>query len=88
MPEIRPIKDLRHTTEISELCHECNEPIYSTKNGYEHLVVIDMKTYKKKLAKADLDEKLVEAETELNNKAELLDEEMVFKGLQEKYGRS
>jgi PHD/YefM family antitoxin component YafN of YafNO toxin-antitoxin module len=46
MPEIRPIKDLRNTNEISELCHERNEPIYNTKNGYGHLVVMSMETYK------------------------------------------
>ncbi len=28
MPEIRPIKDLRNTTEISEPCHKSKEPIF------------------------------------------------------------
>jgi len=45
MPEIRPIKDLRNTTEISELCHDRNEPVYITKNGYGHLVVMSVDTY-------------------------------------------
>ncbi len=31
MPEIRPIKDLRNTTEISEICHKTKEPIFITK---------------------------------------------------------
>ena len=35
MPQIRPITDLRNTTEISELCHKSQEPIFITKNGYE-----------------------------------------------------
>ncbi len=86
MPEIRPIKDLRNTTEISELCHESNEPVYITKNGYGHLVVMSMETYKEKLGKADLYEKLAEAETQLNNREELLDAETVFERLKEKYG--
>lgn len=86
MPEIRPIKDLRNTTEISELCHDRNEPVYITKNGYGHLVVMSMETYKEKLAKAELYEKLAETETQLNNKEELLDAEMVFESLKEKYG--
>ena len=34
LPEIRPIKDLRNTNEISKLCHDQKEPIYITKNGY------------------------------------------------------
>jgi len=87
MPEIRPIKDLRNTNEISKLCHEQNEPVYITKNGYGHLVVMSMETYKEKLAKADLYEKLAEAEMELNNKEELLDAGVVFERLKKKYGK-
>jgi len=79
MPEIRPIKDLRNKTEISELCHERKQPIYITKNGYGHLVVMSMETYNEKLAKADLYEKLAEVELELNHPDELLGAEMVFK---------
>lgn len=45
MPQIRPITDLRNTTEISELCHAKNEPIFITKNGYGDLVVMSMETY-------------------------------------------
>lgn len=86
MPEIRPIKDLRNTNEISKLCHEQNEPVYITKNGYGHLVVMSMETYKEKLAKADLYEKLAEAEMELSNREGLLDAEMVFESLRSKYG--
>lgn len=86
MPEIRPIKDLRNTTEISGLCHERNEPIYITKNGYGHLVVMSMETYKEKLAKADLYEKLAEAEMQMNHQEEFLDAEMVFERLKGKYG--
>lgn len=33
MLEIRPIKDLRDTNEISKLCHEQSEPVYITKTG-------------------------------------------------------
>ena len=47
---------------------------------------MSMETYKEKLAKADLYEKLAEAEMELNNKEELLDAEMVFESLRSKYG--
>jgi len=45
MPQIRPITDLRNTTEISELCHTRREPIFITKNGYGDLVVMSMETY-------------------------------------------
>lgn len=79
MPEIRPIKDLRNTNEISKLCHELNEPVYITKNSYRHLVVMSIETYREKLVKAELYEKLVEAERELSDKEELLDAAMVLK---------
>ena len=42
MPQIIPIKDLKNTSEISDMCHKTEEPIYVTKNGlwrygnYEH----------------------------------------------------
>ena len=32
MPQIKPITDLRNTTEISELCNRTNEPVFITKN--------------------------------------------------------
>jgi len=85
--EIRPIKDLRDTTEISKLCQESKEPIYITKNGYGHLVVMSMETYKDKLAKADLYEKLAEAENQIKNGEKLLDAEAVFDSLRNRYGK-
>ena len=87
MIEIRPIKDLRDTSEISRLCEESKEPIYITKNGYGHLVVMSMETYKDKLAKADLYEKLAEAENQINDGEKLLDAEAVFESLKDRYGK-
>lgn len=87
MIEIRPIKDLRDTSEISKLCEESKEPIYITKNGYGHLVVMSMETYKNKLAKADLYEKLAEAESQINNGEKLLDAEGVFESLKDRYDK-
>ena len=45
MPQIRPITDLRNTSEIAELCHTKNEPVFITKNGYGDLVIMSMETY-------------------------------------------
>ena len=39
MPLIMPIKDLRNTTQISNIAHKEQEPIFITKNGYSDLVV-------------------------------------------------
>ena len=87
MLEIRPIKDLRDTTEISKICHESKEPVYITKNGYGHLVVMSMETYKEKLAKAELYEQLAEAENQLKNGEKLLDAAEVFNSLRDRYGK-
>ena len=87
MLEIRPIKDLRDTTEISKICHESKEPVYITKNGYGHLVVMSIETYKEKLAKAELYEKLAEAENQIKNGEKLLDAQDVFDSLRDRYGK-
>lgn len=47
MPLIMPIKDLRNTTEISNIAHKEQEPIFITKNGYSDLVVISNELYDK-----------------------------------------
>ena len=45
MPQIIPIKDLKNTSEISEMCHKAGEPIYITKNGYGDMVIMSMEIY-------------------------------------------
>ena len=45
MPQIIPIKDLKNTSEISEMCHRTEEPIYVTKNGYGDMVIMSMENY-------------------------------------------
>ena len=45
MPQIIPIKDLKDTATISELCHTLNELIYITKNGYGDMVLMSMDYY-------------------------------------------
>ena len=69
MPLIRPITDLRNTSEISELCHSKNEPIFITKNGYGDLVVMSIETYEREMALAGAYKKLAVAENQ--NRAKL-----------------
>ena len=45
MPQIIPIKDLKNTSEISDMCHRADEPIYITKNGYGDMVIMSMEVY-------------------------------------------
>jgi len=85
MPQIRPITDLRNTTEISELCHKKNEPIFITKNGYGDMVIMSMETYERTMALSNIYEKLAIAEKQIQND-DLLEAENVFATLRSKYG--
>ncbi|MEZ7172349.1 type II toxin-antitoxin system Phd/YefM family antitoxin [Sporosarcina sp. OR05] len=85
MPEIRPIKDLRNTTEISELCHSIQEPVFITKNGYGDLVIMSMDTYEQQLNRIDIHQKLLEAEIEVQNGEPLQSAENVFSKLRNKH---
>lgn len=66
MPQIIPIKDLKNTSEISEMCHKLNEPIFVTKNGYGDMVLMSMEMYEETLKrdyiyrKLDISEKQIE----------------------------
>lgn len=73
MPLIRPITDLRNTTEISEICHTKKEPIFITKNGYGDMVIMSMETYNELLEARATDEAIREAEEEYNAEGILLD---------------
>lgn len=86
MPNIRPITDLRNTTEISELCHSSKEPIFITKNGYGDLVIMSIETYEREIAMADVYKKLAIAESQIKN-GELLDGDDVFTKLRSKHGK-
>lgn len=85
MPQIRPITDLRNTTEISEICHSKGEPIFITKNGYGDLVIMSIETYEKEIALAEVYKKILVAESQIASN-ELVDGEIVFKKLRAKYG--
>jgi prevent-host-death family protein len=86
VPNIRPISELRNTTEISELCHKTNEPVFITKNGYGDLVVMSIEAYERNQAMADIYRKLGESEADLVSGVKPLDGVEVFRGLREKYG--
>ena len=85
MPQILPIKDLRNTSEISELCHSKNEPVFITKNGYGDMVVMSIETYEQHMAISGIYDKIMIAEKQIQ-KGELLDADTLIDELSEKYG--
>ena len=54
MPKIIPIKELKNTSEISDLCHKTNEPIFITKNGYGDMVIMSMGIYEQTLKRLNM----------------------------------
>ncbi|MBN2657688.1 MAG: type II toxin-antitoxin system Phd/YefM family antitoxin [Spirochaetales bacterium] len=84
MPQIIPIKDLRNTNEISRICHEKDEPVFVTKNGYGDMVLMSMETYEKSMARADLLNKIAEGEEDIR-KGNLLEAGSALKSLREEF---
>lgn len=85
MPQIRPITDMRNTTEMSNLCHARREPIFITKNGYGDMVLMSMETYDELLGIAAVDAAIAEAEEELAQGGELSDARRGLQELRRKY---
>ena len=63
MPQIRPITDLRNTTEISDICHVKREPIIITKNDYGDLVVMSIEAYEELIETSSIDAAIGKAES-------------------------
>lgn len=85
MPLIMPIKDLRNTSEISDIAHQKQEPIFITKNGYSDLVVMSSELYDKFARINRIDMAIFESEREVENGAEAVDADIVFAELEKKY---
>ncbi len=84
MPQIIPIRDLKKTSEISQMCHASNEPIFITKNGYGDMVIMSLKMYEEKMFMLDVYSKLAEAKKQLAE-GKVLDGEASLKSIKEKY---
>lgn len=62
MPQIIPIRDLKKTSELSELCRNTKEPVFITKNGYGDMVIMSMETYERTMSTNDIYRKLEQGE--------------------------
>lgn len=86
MPQIIPIRDLRDTTKLSEMCNASNEPIFVTKNGYGDMVVMSMVAYEQRLAQVEMYSKIMEGKAQAD-RGELLDGPTALAKLKAKYGK-
>lgn len=85
MPVIMPIKNLRNTSEISDMAHKTQEPIFITKNGYSDLIVMSSELYDK-FAKANrIDQEIFESEKEMEEGGISIDLDEAFEKLNKKY---
>ncbi len=87
MPTIIPIRDLRNTSELSEMAHNMQEPIFVTKNGYSDLVVMSSELYEKIAKSNRIDQAIFEAENEMDNGGKSMSLEEAKKQLDDKYYR-
>lgn len=84
MPQIIPIKDLKNTAEISDLCNKSEEPIYITKNGYGDMVIMSMKTYEKMFRRLQIYKELEESEKDIRE-GRVYDAKEALEELRRKY---
>ena len=84
--QIIPIRNLRDTTKISEMCNATNEPIFVTKNGYGDMVVMSMAAYEQRLAQAEMYNKIMEGKAQADS-GNLLDGREAMAQLRAKYAK-
>lgn len=85
MPHIIPIKDLKNTSEISEMCHRADEPIYITKNGYGDMVIMSMEIYESIMRQLSVYRDIEISEKQIEN-GQVKDAKTAVAGMRTKYG--
>jgi len=86
MPVIRPISDLRNKTpEIEGICLREQKPVFITKNGSGHLVVMSQQLYEEQQALMELYEKLDEAEVQSTSGAKRMSHQEVMTRLRARF---
>ena len=85
MPRIIPIRDLKDTAAISQMCSASKEPVFITKNGYGDMVIMSMKAYEERILMQDVYAKLAEAEHEIRA-GKTVDARTALKELRAKHG--
>ena len=83
MPQIIPIKDLKNTSEISDMCHKSDEPIYITKNGYGDMVIMSMEIYESTMRQFSMYQDIELSERQIEN-GRIKDARTALAGMREK----
>ena len=85
MPQIIPIKDLKNTSEISEMCHKTDEPIYVTKNGYGDMVIMSMEIYESVMQRFSMYKDIEVSEKQIET-GQVQDARIALREMRGKYG--
>ena len=79
-----PIRDLKNTAAISEMCKKSATPIFVTKNGYNDMVIMSAEVYDR-IRIVSVYEKLMEDEADIEE-GRTLEGSASLRILREKYG--
>lgn len=87
MPRIIPIRDLRDTGRMSEMCSESREPIFITKNGYGDMVIMSMAVYEERMARLEMRDKILTGKAQ-SDSGNLLDGPSAMEEIRRRHGLS
>lgn len=80
-----PIKELKNTAEILDMCHKSEETICVTKNGYSDMVKMSMEDYEKNMNRIVMYPDIEISEQQIR-KGQVGDARISFQETREKYG--
>ena len=83
--EIVPMRDLKNTVKIENLCTETKAPVFVTKNGYGRLVVMDMDCFERLVNQA-YEAKLINEGLKDLEMERVIDGKKVKEEISKKYG--
>ena len=83
--QIIPMRDLKDTVKIENLCAKENGPVFVTKNGYGRLVVMEIE-YFERITSLIFEAKIINEALSDLEKGEVIAGESVQKDLEKKYG--
>ncbi len=83
--QIVPMRDLKDTVKIDNLCFETKAPVFVTKNGYGRLVVMNIECFEKMFNQSYEAREINKGIDDLENN-KILDGKTVLEKMKNKYG--
>ena len=83
--QIIPMRDLKDTVKVENLCQEENGPVFVTKNGYGKLVVMDINYYEKMIKQLYVAKLVAEGLHDVDE-GNVIDGDEAIKNIRDKYG--